>query len=322
MEATFEEITKFRENFSIGGNYIPEHIENKTLQLFLEYGSYNDYVSTLLDKETMISKFLHSLYYICPETDTFKDFKNINQIKKYFRRTPNSLLNSKKYFEVVILFLRTYVDFNKYSSPYEDIKKLIKILNGLYKIHNIPFNISAEIFQQKSNGIYSKKMINIGKPQDIIYEFRVEPVFTEIEEENKSKLNDIIQDNNLSKVNEHLNQSYDSFVKNDYQTSIKQSYLVLEKLLKELADNHQLDVVKLFPEYQKKYLDNNSSIFGTSEIKGKIKSQINMIYSFRSKLEAHSDTETFDKDLNLYDIARFQLNEVMNLSILLWELAK
>lgn len=314
MKAIFDKITNYRNSFNISNQFIPEHIENKTLQLFAEYDD-----NKLLGNQSIVNKFLHSLYYISTETNVIRNFNELRQVKDYLRENPNYALSSKKYFEVVILYLRTHLDFYKDFANFNNSIDLANKLNALYQFHNIPFKIQF-IPLKHNRQIITKKTAKRNDVYD--YDIHIEPVFTEIEEENKSKFKEIVQDNNLVKVNEHLNQSYDAFVKNDYETSIKQSYLVLEKLLKELVDNHQLDVVKLFPEYQKKYLDSNSSIFGTSEIKGKLKTQINMIYAFRSKLEAHSDTETFDKNSNLYEVARFQLNEVINLSILLWELAK
>lgn len=312
MNNILQEISNYRNNFNITKNYIPEHIENKTLQLFVEY---ND--SKILGNDSVISNFLHSLYYVDSGTNAVSNFKDISQVKRYFRQNPHAVLESKKYFEIVILYLRTHIDFHKENNYFNDCIKIVESLNLIYQFHKIPFKIILTPMKRDGQMFTKKSRRN----SIVDFDIRIEPVFSEIEEENKNKIKQFIENNKYDKVNEHLNKSYTAFVNNDYTSSIRESYLVLEKALKELVGNHQIDVVKLFPEYQKQYLDDNNGIFSISEIKGKIKSQINMIYAFRSKLESHSDTETFDRSLNLYEIARFQLNEVINLSILLMELA-
>lgn len=314
MESVYEEISIFRESFKVfDSSIIPEHIENKTLQLFLEH---ND--SKIIGGESVIRRFLRSLYYISPKTGVFKNFEDIKQVKWHLREYSEDILESKKYFEIVVLYLRTHLNFTKEFQNFESFLELVNELNTLYKFHRVPFKI--DVFAIQNNGrIITKKT---RRSNIVNYEIKISPIFSDDEERNKLLLKKLLGEFKFDQVNNHLNNAQKYFVSNDYKSSIKESYLALEKLLKELVENHSLATDKLFPEFQKKYLDVENSIFGLSEVKGKIKSQINMIYSFRSKLDSHSHTEDFDNTLRLYQVARFQLGEVVNLCILLLELSK
>src|SRR3989338_10124094 len=146
----------------------------------------------------------------------------------------------------------------------------------------------------------------------------IEKKFNEVEEENKEKIYELIK--NEPKINEHFTQSLGDYAKRKFEDSIENAYLTLEKYLKFKTGNHKLDAEDNYKEFQKKFSFSNKGIFSIrNDI---LKNKISVIYSIRSEIKSHSDKETFDRSKFLAETARFQLNEVMNMIILLEDLSK
>lgn len=170
------------------------------------------------------------------------------------------------------------------------LSEFISAFNNLLDYHMIPYQFTYNKVLDKSY---------------------IENKFNEKEEENKQEFFNLMGD---EKVNEYFTNSIINFTQKEYKDSVENSYLALERFLKITTGNMEKSAVDNFKEFQK---NNFKGIFTLREFKGKIKSQIACIYGLRSKLKSHSPNEKFDDNEFLKETAKFQMNEVMNLCILL-----
>ncbi len=231
--------------------------------------------------------FLERLSYYLPE-GKIKNLYDLNQLNIYFFGS-----NLNDFLSSIELFIQTLKDIcdNHFSGNYSRLYPFITEFNNLLALKIVPFRI--EITENK---IFIDR---INSPK---------------EEENKKRIYELIDGKEFVEANEHFTNSLIEFAKRNYPGSIEEAYLALEKYLKIKINNHRLDVLKSYVEF-KKLFDVERGIFKIHN--EKIKGKIDFIYTIRSEIKSHSSKKTFDRKDLLEETARFQLNEVMNLIILL-----
>jgi hypothetical protein len=234
------------------------------------------------------------------------DAKHINNFESYFFGCSiNEIFSCVELYTECMLGIIEKYERHQRSEPFMSRRydtdnimvTFVKSFNDLLDYHKIPYQFSY-------NNVLNKLFID--------------RKFNEIEEETKEKVFEIIKSE--PKINEHFTQSLSDYAKKNFKDSVENVYLALEKYLKFKTENHKLDAVKNFPEFQKKYSFKEKGIFSVRP--NIIKDKISLIYSIRSELKSHSDKETFDTNKFLEETAKFQLNEVMNCIIILEKLSK
>ena len=234
------------------------------------------------------------------------DVKHISNFERYF-----SSCNVNELFSCVELYI---VCMQELIVRYENHQRNHSFRMGGYETSNIiagfvkSFNDLLDYHQIPYQFTYNK----------VLGKLFIDKKFSESEEETKEKIYEIIKGE--PKINEHFTQSLGNYAKREFKDSIENAYLTLEKYLKFKTENHKLEAVANFPIFQKKYPFKEKGIFSVRP--SIIKDKISLVYSIRSELKSHSDKETFDTNQFLEETARFQLNEVMNIIILLDNLSK
>jgi len=278
----------FNEREKIAEGEIDEFFNNdnlaKILRLMQAY-SINSEVG-FIGRVQSIPIFLERLSYHFSE-GKIKDFYDLSQIYNLFI---NSNLN--EFSSIVELFVITLGELETQHFRGANItNKFMEEFNNLLAIKTIPFRLDVikdKIFLDRINS-----------PR---------------EEEMKKEIYELINSTNFNEVNIHFTNALINFAKRDYPESIKESYLALEKYLNVCIGNHKLDALKSYEEFEKKF-DVERGAFKIYH--KKIKEKIGLVYNLRSDISDHSDKEIFDRKDFLEETARFQLNEVMNLIILL-----
>ncbi len=236
-----------------------------------------------------IPNFLDRLSFQIPEGNIRNGY-NLSQLINYLEKS-----NLNDCLSLIELFVMTlFEECSKLQGQYYyNFKNFIIELNNLFAGKKIPFQLR---FNDKLSKVYFER---IDSP---------------LEEVNKNKVYELINKSEFSEVNEYFTGCLINLTKKGYLDCIEQAYLTLEKYLKIKVNNHKIDAPKAFAEFKKKFNVKR----GIFEIhRDKIKNKINLIYSIRRKIKSHSSEELFDRKDFLEETARFQLNEVMNLIILL-----
>jgi len=255
----------------------------KILLLMNKYDTYSNL-------NRVVPSFLERLSYLIP-AGIIKNYNNLGQIGVYLSNSTMS-----EFFSVIELYSNTLFEIASQSS-YRNYYEFIEDFNGLLAYNKIGFRL---VFDEKTRKTY------------------VEPVFSEKEEENKEIVYNLIK--NDEKINKYFTDSLNFFAKREFKDSIENAYLTLEKYLKSKTGDHQLDALKNFEQFHKKYISKDKGIFSVRlDI---IEKLISYIYTIRSEIKSHSDKENFDTNQFLEETARFQLNEVMAYLILLEEMSK
>ncbi|MCH7568708.1 MAG: hypothetical protein IIA87_04780 [Nanoarchaeota archaeon] len=236
--------------------------------------------------------FLERLSYHLPE-GKISLFGEINQLHNYFL---NSDLND--FISTTELFIQTIKEIceENLNNNYGHLNGFILEFNSLLALKTIPFRV--EVIKNK---IFVDR---INSPK---------------EEENKKKIYEIISSSDFLDANNHFTNSLINFAKKDYPESMEEAYLALEKYLKIKVGNSILDAPKAYAQFRKLFNVERGIFKNHSD---KIKNKIDFIYTIRSEIKSHSDKETFDRKDFLEETARFQLNEVMALIILLDDFKK
>ncbi len=267
-------------------DFFSEDIISKMLRLMDQY-SFN--IDEYFNKVNTVANFLDRLSFQIPEED-LKNSYELMQLKNYLKKS-----NLSDGLSLIELFATTLFEecFSFTPQNINNINNFMKELNNLFSVYKIPFQL---IYKKESSKFF---MDRINSPK---------------EEENKKKIYEIIDSLNSSEVNEHFTNSLVNFAKRKYPESIEEAYLSLEKYLKIKINNHRKDVLKSYIEF-KKLFNIERGLFKIHN--QKIKERIDFVYTVRSDIKSHSDKELFDREDFLEETARFQLNEVMNLIILL-----
>ncbi|MBU0532645.1 hypothetical protein KKB44_04075 [Candidatus Micrarchaeota archaeon] len=286
-----------------GKDYFTRDIRTKILMLF------DDFDLNHLDTSSVVvvgGSYRNScLRLMKSKLKYLVDLGHIDKFEEFFLScTLNELLSCvelyTKCMEEIISRYEQHERTKLYSRGYDTSQLLVtfvKSFNNLLAYHKIPYHF-----------VYN----------DVLDKLFIEKQFNEVEEEVKEKIYEIIK--NEPKINEYFTQSLGDYAKREYKVSIENAYLTLEKYLKVKTKNHNLDAVRNFVEFQKKYSFNEKGIFSVRP--DIIKNKISLIYSIRSELKSHSDRETFDTNKFLEETAKFQLNEVMNCILILEDLSK
>lgn len=258
---------------------------SKILRLMKQY-SFDENV-VLRGRVNTVENFLNRLSYLLPDDDLTKVY-DINGLKTYLLKS-----NLNEFLSTIELFILTVKDECNYYfyDHYDILNVFITEFNNLLAIRTIPFRIEItdnKIFIERINSIQ--------------------------EEENKNKVRTLLNGSEFNEADEHFTNSLVNFAKRNYSESIEEAYLSLEKYLKIRIENHKLDAPDAYAEFKKKF-DVERGIFKVHH--QKIKERIDFIYTIRSEIKSHSDKKTFDRTDFLEETARFQINEVMNLIILL-----
>ena len=210
---------------------------------------------------------------------------------EFFKKS--SSLND--FLSTIELFTKTLyeecADLSLHNYPH--IFNFIQEFNDLLAIKTIPFRIEHN---EKSGKIF------------------IDRINSPLEEKNKREVYSVLQDDNLKEADVHFTDSLIHFAKKKYPESMEEAYLALEKYLKIKVENHKLDAPKAFSEFKKNF-NIERGIFKAHN--QKISDRIDFVYTIRSEIKSHSDKKTFDRKDFQEETARFQLNEVMNLIILL-----
>ncbi len=266
-------------------DYFPENIIVKILMLMNKFNAENRFVS-------VVFSFLERLSYLIP-VGIIRNYNDLRQIADYLS---NSTVD--EFFSAIELYSDTLLEIVGQSDPFrKDYYEFIKDFNDLLAYNKVRFKL---VFDAQTQKIY------------------VEPVFSEKEEENKEIIYSLIK--NDEKINKYFTDSLNFFAKRGFKDSIENAYLTLEKYLKSKTGNQQLDALKNFEIFQKKYISKDKGIFFVRP--DIMKKLIGDIYAIRSEIKSHSDKENFDTNQFLEETARFQLNEVMACIILLEEMSK
>lgn len=258
---------------------------SKIIRLMLTYSIDEDVPFQVPIRSTPL--FLERLSYHLSE-GKIKNFYDLSQLHIYFFGS-----NLNDFLSTIELFIQTLKEIcdNNFNHNYSYLNNFILEFNNLLALKTIPFRI--EIIKDK---IFIDR---INSPK---------------EEENKRKVYGIISSPDFLEVNKHFTNSLINFAKRKYPESIEESYLSLEKYLKIKTNNHKLAVLKSYAEFRKLF-NIERGLFKIH--KEKIKDRISFVYTIRSEIKSHSDKKVFDREDFLEETARFQLNEIMNLIILL-----
>lgn len=236
-----------------------------------------------------IPNFLNRLSYHLSE-GKIKNEYDLFQLKEFFESS-----SLTEFLSTIELFIQTLYEecIELEISSYPQVYHFVDELNNFLAMKTIPFRIE---FNQNLNSFYIDR-INSG-----------------MEETNKKEIYKILEDQEFNEANEHFTNCLIYFAKRNYPESIEEAYLTIEKYLKIKVNNHRLDATKSFLDF-KKIFDLDRGVFKIH--KDKIKERVDLIYIIRSEIKSHSDKKTFDRTDFLEETARFQLNEVTNLVILL-----
>ncbi|MBN1175603.1 hypothetical protein JXA48_03090 [Candidatus Woesearchaeota archaeon] len=290
-----------KKNSELNKDYFPVEIRKKILMLF------NDFDLNQLDTSSVA---VITGTYSNDTLDLMKsklkyliDSKHLNNFENYFIYCELNELFSciELYVDCMSERIQRYEQHvtGSFSSRRYDTSNIlvefIKAFNNLLDYHKIPYQFS-----------YNKIL-------DRLY---IENKLNEQEEQTKEQFFDLIKD---KKTNEYFTNSIINFTQKDFKGSIENSYLTLERFLKIKTGNMDKSAVDNYADFQK---NNFKGIFTLPEFKGKIKSQIACVYGLRSKLKSHSPNEKFDDSEFLRETARFQMNEVMTICLLLNEVSK
>lgn len=218
----------------------------------------------------------------------------IDNIYKYILKHKELIF----FIDVIELYCRCLFEITKNQQYY--YFNFLGDLNSLLELNNCKFYVTNEG--------YSPKMLSKDSP---------------IEEHNKAQVYVLLRDDKFEKVNEHFNKSlieYSRKTNESLKESIEQSCLALEKYLKIINNNQNLDAPHTFTELKKKSSTQFRGIFRIyPDLVGK---KIDDIYTIRSKIKSHSSEDKFDENEFLDETARFQINEVMNCILLINDLLK
>lgn len=258
---------------------------SKILRLMNQY-SFNENV-ILKGSVNTVENFLNRLSYLLPD-DALTKVYDLNGLKNYLLKS-----NLNEFLSIIELFILTIKDECDYYfyNHYDSLNVFITEFNNLLSIRTLPFRI--EVVKDK---------IFIGRINSLQ------------EEENKNKVRILLKESEFNEADEHFTNSLINFAKRNYPESIEEAYLSLEKYLKIKIGNHKLDAPDAYAEFKKKF-NVERGIFKVHQ--QKVKERIDFIYTIRSEIKSHSDKKTFDRTDFLKETAKFQLNEVMNLIILL-----
>jgi len=276
-----------RENIQKGktGDFFDNDLSSKIIRLMISYSIDQEIGFRAHIQSTPI--FLERLSYQLPEGE-IKNFYDLTQLHNYLI---NSNLND--FLSIMELFIQTIHEIcgNHLRGNYDILNGFISEFNNLLALKIVPFRIEV-----RKDRIFVNR---INSPR---------------EEENKKKVYEIINSQQFSETNIHFTNSLVHFAKLTYPESIEESYLALEKYLKIKIKNHKLDALRSYADFKKSF-DVERGIFKTNH--DKIKEKISFVYKIRSEIKSHSNKNLFDRKDFLQETARFQLNEVMNLIILL-----
>ena len=265
-----------------------------------------------------------------PVTKYFTDDNIIKTIKlmgKYNFNTGGGF-GGLQYLEVIEVFLEklefeipSNIKLDKYDlSPLFDYIYKENVLLGIVVERQLNFNCFSD-FMKDFNNFYDKNSISFKLHfDDKNLKCLVLKKENKIEEINKDEIFELLNENKYESVNTYFTNALKDYTKGDYKDSIENSYLALEKLLKILTNNHSKDANSSFKEFQNANADKFKGIFSVR--KGELKNKIAFVETIRSEVKSHSPKEQFNTDEFLNETARYQINEIMNLILILFSFIK
>lgn len=287
VRGLFEERSKKEEGKT--SEFFDEDSLSKIVRLMQQYSIDENVVWKSKTVKT-IPNFLDRLAYQLPN-GSIKDYYDLSQLISLFKKS----LSLNDFLSTIELFTQTLyeecADLSMQSYPHFYI--FMQEFNDLLAIKTIPFRIE-----------YNEKLGKIF----------IDRINSSLEEKNKRSVYVILRDDTFREADTHFTNSLIHFAKRKYPESMEEAYLTLEKYFKIKVENHKLEVNKSYLEFKKKFNIERGIFKAHSQ---KISDRVDFVYTIRSELKSHSDKKTFDREDFQEETARFQLNEVMNLIILL-----
>lgn len=267
-------------------DFFDEDALHKIIKLMNQY-SIDEHVVWAGRTVKTIPNFLDRLSYQLPH-DSIKNYYELSQLIEFFKKSSlNIFLSSIELFaqtlyeECAGLSTHSFLHFGLFVDEF----------NNLLALKTIPFRIEIS--------------------NDKIF---IDRINSPLEEKNKREVISILKSEKFGESEEHFTNSLINFAKRKYPECVEDAYLTLEKFLKIKVNNHKLDAPDAYSEFKKKY-QIERGIFKIHH--QKIKGRIDFIYTIRSEIKSHSDKKTFDRKDFLEETAKFQINEVMNIILLL-----